>query len=157
MEDKPASRERYFSFKVPGEVKGQGRPRATIRAGHATVYERAEDKSYKGLIQFHAVKAMEKEGIAAVKPDGEGIYVYAFIYVAIPKSMSRAKRGKALNGDIRPQRKPDLDNVIKAVLDAMNGVVYRDDKEVTSVYLRREYSDMPHLEVTVGWTEEAEE
>ena len=80
-------------FRVPGEAKGQGRPRTTIRGGHATVYERAEDKSYKGLIQMYAMKEMEKKGFhSPITPDEEGFTVSISVVKAPPKSFSKKKR-----------------------------------------------------------------
>ena len=40
----------------------------------------------------------------------------------------------------RPRRRGDLDNILKAVLDAMNGIAYRDDEQVEEIYAHR-YED----------------
>ena len=143
-----------IEFIVPGEVRGQGRPRATIRGNHASVYESSQDRASKHNIQLYAAEAMRAEGYALAKPDGMGITVKAEVFVRVPSSMSKKKRVDALAGWIKPQRKPDLDNVLKALLDAMNGVVYGDDVQVAKVVASRHYAEAWGLKVTVIWCEE---
>ena len=48
-----------------------------------------------------------------------------------------------------PKVKPDLDNVVKAVLDALNGVVYRDDAQVVNLVATKRYATEPRVEVYV--------
>lgn len=47
------------------------------------------------------------------------------------------------------QKKPDIDNVVKAVLDALNGVAYRDDTQVIELHVRKSYSEKPRVEVCI--------
>jgi Holliday junction resolvase RusA-like endonuclease len=70
------------------------------------------------------------------------------IYKGVPKSWSKAKRARALDGQEIPG-KPDLDNVAKGVLDAMNGVAYADDTQVVRLLVQKQYSLEPRLVVTV--------
>ena len=51
----------------------------------------------------------------------------------IPESWSKKNKEKALKGEIMPNKKPDLDNIAKIILDGLNGVAYTDDKQVTSM------------------------
>ena len=146
-------REKMITFMVHGEARGQGRPRAAIRGRHATVYEKAEDKSYKGLIQFSALKALREQGLTfPIVPDGRGISVWLFIYKLPPKSFSKKKQKACLNGDMLPRSKPDADNVAKIFLDAMNKVIYRDDSDVTELIVRKSYSQHEGVQVIVSWT-----
>jgi Holliday junction resolvase RusA-like endonuclease len=48
-------------------------------------------------------------------------------------------------GELLPSKKPDIDNVLKIVLDALNGVAYKDDSKVVSVSGKKIYSDEPKL------------
>lgn len=54
------------------------------------------------------------------------------------------------SGRIRPIIKPDTDNIIKAVLDALNGLAYEDDSEVVSVTAKKYYSAEPRVEVALS-------
>jgi len=52
-----------------------------------------------------------------------------------------------LSGKIRPTKKPDGDNILKAVADALNGVCYKDDKCLIKMSIEKFYSDVPRIEV----------
>ena len=70
-------------------------------------------------------------------------------YYAVPKSWSKKKRMDALNGHIRPVVKPDLSNIVKAIEDGMNKIVYKDDSQIVSVTLAKYYDINPRVEVEV--------
>ena len=54
-----------------------------------------------------------------------------------------------LAGEIRPATKPDLDNVIKAVLDGCNGVAYLDDKQIVELNATARYAETPGVRVVI--------
>ena len=155
------SDKRVIIFNVPGDVRGQGRPRTQIVSGkdgksYAHIYQTNKDIDAKHNIQLYAGEAMKKKGYAHLaEPDPRGITIEILCYVKVPSSMSRKKAEMAYRGEIVPMRKPDLDNVMKSVLDALNSVVWKDDKDVTKATICRYYSDRPRLSVRVTWEEEA--
>lgn len=61
-------------------------------------------------------------------------------YFRIPKSYVKGKRLACEHNINRPDKKPDIDNVLKVVLDALNKVAYEDDKQVIEVICRKWYS-----------------
>ena len=65
------------------------------------------------------------------------------------KSETKSNQAKMLNGDILPLKKPDIDNVIKVVCDALNGVAYHDDTQVVMVNVKKVYSAIEGVDVTV--------
>lgn len=65
------------------------------------------------------------------------------------KSWPKKTRLNALTGVLRPAGKPDIDNVAKAVLDALNGVAYEDDKQVVILHCEKKYAETAQLQVTV--------
>jgi Holliday junction resolvase RusA-like endonuclease len=65
----------------------------------------------------------------------------------MPKDWSKRKKQLALNGEVKPSVKPDLDNLCKAVLDALNGIAYHDDKQIVELHLSKAYSDHPRTEI----------
>src|SRR5690606_194541 len=71
----------------------------------------------------------------------------------IPSSWSKRKQQQALIGELRPCVKPDIDNFVKAALDALNGVVFADDKQVVRVEAEKRYALQPKLVVTVAAVE----
>lgn len=69
--------------------------------------------------------------------------------LAVSKSWPRWKKNAALAGLIAPAGKPDLDNLIKGIKDAMTGVVYMDDGQVIGSTEKKRYGLAPYVEVVV--------
>ena len=130
-------------FVVYGEPKGKGRPRASSRGGFVRMYTPATTLAYEAEIARIAEMA---RGDWPVLQTPMALRVTA--YHGIPVSWSKRKKLDALAGHIVPG-KPDLDNVAKAVLDALNGVIYADDKQVIRLVAEKEYSIDPRIEVYV--------
>jgi Holliday junction resolvase RusA-like endonuclease len=68
---------------------------------------------------------------------------------AIPAGFSKKKREQALGAVIFPVTKPDCNNVSKS-LDALNGVVWIDDKQIVDEHSRKRYSDRPGITIVVS-------
>lgn len=130
-----------LQFTVPGEPQGKGRPRFT-RQGRA--YTPAKTVEYEQRIAGLAEAAMRPFAGPTALP----CYVRVDVHKGIPKSWTRARRIRALDG-LEVPGKPDLDNVAKAVLDALNGVAYADDAQVVKLVVTKAYSMEPRLVVTV--------
>jgi Holliday junction resolvase RusA-like endonuclease len=65
----------------------------------------------------------------------------------VPKSWQSAKKRLAREGKIRPAVKPDIDNLVKAILDALNGgIAYEDDKQIVELTAVKLYGD-PRTEI----------
>lgn len=71
-------------------------------------------------------------------------------FFGIPKSWSKRKREQALNGEIRPETKPDCDNISKIILDSLNNVAFDDDKQIVDLHTHKYYSDDPRVEVVIN-------
>lgn len=83
------------------------------------------------------------------KPLEDALKVEIDAYFGIPKSASKKKREAMINKQIRPSKKPDCDNIEKAILDALNGIAYVDDKQVIEATVRKWYSDVPRVIVMI--------
>lgn len=119
---------------------GKGRPRFT-RAGHTFTPEKTAN--YETLIRLAFM-----QNFPDFTPIETPVCIYMFAYFAIPKSFSKKKREQALNGEIRPTKKPDTDNIAK-MKDALNGVAWLDDKQVVEDMVKKFYSDTPRLEIEI--------
>ena len=126
-------------FTVPGEPRGKGRPRVT-RNG---TYTDSETKAYEQKIVAYYCKSYR----AFRYPDNSFITVKVIAYYPIPKRSTKAQLASMQAGKIFPSRKPDIDNVLKVVLDALNGVAYKDDSRVVCVEAEKKYSFDPRLEI----------
>jgi Holliday junction resolvase RusA-like endonuclease len=96
------------------------------------------------MIRLAAEKAM-----AGRPPIDRPVIVMMAAVFDIPKSFSKKRRAAALEGGEFPAKKPDLDNILKALTDAMNGVVVKDDCQIVSVRSSKVYGPAPLVSVTV--------
>ena len=133
------------SFTVPGEPQGKGRPRVGKIGGHARMFTPAKTVAYEGLIAHAAQQAM-----AGAVPMDCACQVQMIITVSVPASWSKKKQAAAIAGQVMPTKKPDTDNVVKAVFDGMNGVVWRDDVQAVDLFVRKRYGATPGVFVRVS-------
>ena len=131
-------------FVVPGTPVGKGRPKFARRGNFVTTYTPEKTASYENLVKIAAGRAMS--GRAPI--DG-AVAVSLSIYVTPPASWSQKKQRAALSGEIYPTTKPDIDNVEKAVFDAMNEIVWKDDKQVVDVDKKKRYAIKAEVVVQV--------
>lgn len=133
-------------FTVPGNPVGKARPRMT-RSGHA--YTPDKTVSYENLVKMCFIEKYTDW----VPVSGEAI-LRLNAYYPIPKSASRKKKIDMVIGEIRPTKKPDLDNVMKAIADALNGIAYVDDSQIVTAEVRKYYDDTPRVEVVIDFRRE---
>lgn len=129
------------------EAKPQGKARARTfydkRADKMRSVTPEKTKSYEDLIRWsYKAAGGQYMGEKLVKVEIQAFY-------PIPKSFSKKKRNDAIFERIRPTTKPDCDNIIKVVLDALNGVAYYDDKQVVSVSCEKYYGETGYLHITI--------
>jgi Holliday junction resolvase RusA-like endonuclease len=130
-------------FTVPGTPVAKGRPRSFIRNGHVGHYTPEKTVRYESLVAHEAAVAM-----AGGSPVEGAVRLCVMAYFPIPASWPKWRKEAALSGAEQVAKKPDIDNVVKAVKDGMNGVAWRDDCQVVSLVANKEYSDRPRVEVT---------
>lgn len=139
-------------FKVEGKPQGKARARTFYdkRLGKMNSITPEQTKIYEDLIRW-SYKA------AGGKYLGEAVLqVNIQAYYPIPKGFSKAKKTAAIAEKLRPTTKPDCDNIIKVVLDALNGVAYYDDKQVVQVSCDKYYAETGYLFITVSDIDETE-
>lgn len=69
--------------------------------------------------------------------------------MSIPKSKSKAWKQRALLGQEFPAVRPDIDNYVKAILDALNGIMFSDDGKIVELIAYKRYSDVARTEVSI--------
>ena len=132
-------------FVVPGKPFGKQRPRVACRGKFSKAYTPKETIAYENLVKLFY--AQESKG--EMFPEDAELRVNIVAYYEIPKSASKVKREKMLTGRIRPTKRPDLDNVAKAIYDSLNKVAYHDDAAIVEAMISKFYSDSPRVEVTI--------
>ncbi len=132
-----------YHFSIPIAPKGQKRDRIATIGGHARSYTDTAQKHYAAKIR--ALLA----GNAPAAPLHGAIKIEINCMLPIPQSWSKKKKESALDWELRPMVKPDIDNLVKQVLDCMNGIVWEDDKQVVELEVYKWYSDLPCWDITV--------
>ncbi|WP_338542774.1 RusA family crossover junction endodeoxyribonuclease [Paenibacillus tundrae] len=132
-----------IAFTVYGEPVAQGRPRASTQGGFVRMYDPKKSKDYKDYVRLAA--AEHAPGALLEGPLGMVLTVYR----STPKSFSKKKAALAEFGEIRPISKPDVDNYLKGVKDALKGVIWKDDSQVVEVFAQKRYSARPRIEVKI--------
>ena len=132
-------------FTVPGKPQGKARARTFYNAKTKAMSSITPDKTvlYENFICTCFLEAAGEQRFS----DEAYIKVRIQAFYEIPKSSSKVKRTAMENGEILPAKKPDIDNIVKAVLDALNEVAYRDDNQVVELQIRKQYSNRPRLEI----------
>ena len=133
-----------FKFTVPGKPMGKQRPKATSKGRFTKVYTPKETISYENL-----VIAMFQQTYPNAKPLEGEVRGCIKAFYPIPQSVSKKRKQAMLEGMIRPQIKPDLDNIEKIVYDALNGIAYTDDSHITEMTISKHYSVSPRVEITI--------
>lgn len=145
---------RAVTFVVPGQPVGKGRPRSVTR--------KRRDKATGQMAQYIAhvtpvnTEKYEQEVGNAARIAMRGrelitgpVMVEMDITVQIPQSWSKKRKSQALAGEIFPTTKPDKDNVIKAIYDGINGIVWKDDVQAVDGHQRKRYGETPGVRVRV--------
>lgn len=132
-----------ITFNIPGEPVAKGRARSFVRNGHVAHYTPEKTARYENLVRLAAQQAM-----AGRAPIEGPVHLVVHASLSIPVSWSLKKQRAAAVGEIRPTKKPDLDNIVKAIKDGMNGVTWRDDAQVVQVVASKAYGQ-PGVGVTV--------
>lgn len=133
-----------ITFTIPGEPQGKGRPRA-FRAGRGVrMYTPAKTEAYE-----QAVASAGRQAMAGRAPMAGPLAVDLVAVLGVPASWSKKRRAAALEGLELPAKKPDADNVAKAIADGLNGIAYGDDAQVIELRVRKRYGEVPGVLVEI--------
>lgn len=132
------------TYLVEGNPVGKGRPKFARRGNFVSTYTPTKTRDYEDLIKEAARKAMGSNELLETP-----VTVAIYITVPIPSSYSKKRTEACLIGSERPIKKPDIDNVAKCFLDAMNEIVYKDDTQVLTLHITKVYGTVGMVEVMV--------
>jgi Holliday junction resolvase RusA-like endonuclease len=125
-----------------GEPKSQARPRSTSMNG-GFFYD--PSKSLKQWVLSQVISQLPPN----FKPSDDGVEMSMRFYRAMPKSGSKVNKVLMELGVIRPSGRPDIDNFIKLVQDALNKTLYTDDSNIVTLKAEKFYSVKPRVELSI--------
>lgn len=140
-----------YTINVLGEPMGKQRPRATSFGGHTHIYTPSKTLSYEARFAHEF-----KEKYPEAKPLTGPIRVEVVAFFGLKKADYNSKgepnkHGMAkLNDEEAPTKKPDADNILKSVLDGLNGIAFVDDSQAVSIAVTKVYALTPSVAVTVS-------
>lgn len=137
---------RPIKFIIPGTPQGKARPRVVrAKSGISLTYTPDKTVAYEELTRVRYQAAAG--GLRF--PDDAQLCVQVTAYYPVPVSKSKRVKAQMLSGQLKPTKKPDCDNIVKIICDALNGFAYKDDAQVVMVQISKEYSDDGHTLVKI--------
>lgn len=135
-------KEKTAFLTIECEPLGKARPRVTAHGPFAHAYTPKKTKDYELKIKN---EYLQKYGYKNILEGPIEANIKA--YFSTPKSVSKRIKNEMLNNFIGHTTKPDTDNVCKAILDALNGVAYKDDSQIIRMKSEKLYSEIPRIEI----------
>jgi Holliday junction resolvase RusA-like endonuclease len=130
-----------ITFYVPGLPVAKARARIT-KEGRAFPSRKTE--VYESLV---------RQSFAAKNPDfepmTEPVNLYVSFYFSIPESAKRKKGPDKILPDDPFIIRPDLDNLVKSILDGLNTVAFVDDKQIVGIFAAKKYGMVPGAYVSL--------
>lgn len=131
-----------YEFEVEGNIVGKQRPRVNMYTGN--VYTPNKTKDYEEWIKQSFFLKYPKFEILENR-----VSIEIIAYLKIPKNTSKVKTNEMLENKISPLKKPDIDNIGKIVLDALNKYVIKDDIQISKINIEKKYSEEEKLYIKI--------
>jgi Holliday junction resolvase RusA-like endonuclease len=131
-------------FTIYGEPVPKGRPRFSTRGKFPVAYTPEKTKIYESDVGM-----MAKAAMGASEPLEGALEAFIYVTFAVPASYSKKRTEACLSGQEKHTKKPDLDNVIKSVIDGMDKIVFENDSQFTSIHATKVYGEVAKVEVLV--------
>ena len=131
-------------FTIPGTFTGKQRPQTvTLRNGRSLTYTPKKTVNYETFVKLIYLENhfpnLQKSPF----------FMQVDIYYQIPKSYSKKLKEQCLKQQAEPIKKPDDDNIVKAISDALNGIAYYDDSQRTELIATKNWTDGPPFVVVL--------
>jgi Holliday junction resolvase RusA-like endonuclease len=131
-------------IEVPGKPVPASRGRAFVQGGRIIVTTPPGYRRWK-----NDAGVLARQAMAGREPLTCPVELSVQAYVPIAPGWPAWRKDAARHNDIEPCGSPDLDNIIKAAMDALNQVVWVDDSQVVELEAGKQYSQEPGVFITV--------
>lgn len=134
-----------IEFEIDGEPIGKGRPRfVRTRTGGRAVTP-SKTSAYENHVRAEYNRQVKDFRFG----EDEMLRMNVIAYFSIAQSKSKKMKHEMLLNNIRPTKKPDMDNILKIIADALNKVAYYDDKQIVECRIKKYYSNTPKVKVEI--------
>lgn len=134
------------TFVIKAEPQGKARPRFARTRNGVVTFTPQKTKDFEEVVRAAYLEKYSKLGL---DPIDKAVQVSIRAKFTIPKSWNKKKREQALKGYLYPTKKPDVDNIAKAICDALNGLAYKDDSQVVELILKKGYAEEGYMAVYI--------
>lgn len=127
-------------FNIPGKIQAKQRP----RFNGIYAYTPEKTVNYENWVKACYLEKYRNNNLLDAP-----LEVHIIAYYEIPKSVSKKKKQDMLDNKIYPTIKPDTDNIAKSILDSLNGIAYKDDKQIVSLKVDKYYAEIPSVSIEI--------
>lgn len=131
-----------YEFEVPGKITGKGRPRVNTQT--AIAYTPTKTREYEELVKQYFILKYRR-----INPLEGRIKIQIKAYMGIPKNTTKKQKEEMLENIISPTKKPDIDNIAKVILDALNKLAFKDDNQITKLEIEKLYAEEEKIYVKI--------
>lgn len=131
-----------IEFNVLGKPIPKQRPR---KGKYGNIYTPTKTKNYEELIGM----SFKLNAGSGFKPFESHVTLTIINVCKFPKKFNKEQRERASSGSIRPVSRPDIDNIIKSVMDGLNGVAFKDDSQVVNITAGKIYGNENYIQIIV--------
>lgn len=135
-------------FEVLGDPMGKQRPRVRKVGNLAQTYTPKDTVNYESKVVY-AYHLATNHYFADSELEAEIVAYYKLGKEHYKKKGINQKGIDKLTGLINPTKKPDCDNIAKICLDALNGIAYHDDSQITKLVVYKRYAEQPKVVITL--------
>lgn len=130
---------------IPGAPLPGSRPRVTSRGTYDP--QKKEKTATKWLLRSQYSDS----------PSSSPLILDIQFHLPIPKSYSKKKQAAAASGELHHTSKPDIDNLLKYILDSMNGIIFTDDSHIFMLQSKKLYAEKPKTIILIYLADEIED
>lgn len=130
-------------FRVYAEPQGKARPRFSRAKNGVVTFTPQKTRDFEQLVKDTYLARFHDE------PSEKALGVFIKARFTIPKSWSKKKQEQAKKGELYPTKKPDADNIAKAICDALNGIAYKDDSQIVDLKVEKRFAEQGSIGVLI--------
>lgn len=131
-----------YEFEVPGKITGKGRPRVNTQT--AIAYTPTKTREYEELVKQYFILKYRR-----INPLEGRIKIQIKAYMGMAKNISKKQKEEMIKNTISPTKKPDIDNIAKVILDALNKLAFKDDNQITKLEIEKFYAEEEKVYVKI--------
>ncbi|MCH7321759.1 RusA family crossover junction endodeoxyribonuclease [Solibacillus sp. MA9] len=133
-----------IQFTIPGATQAQERPRFSRAGNGVRTHDAPKSRAYKDLVKVVAWDNKPQEPLQGP------LKLEVDVYLVPPKAdQTKPKLARMACGEMRPIKKPDLDNLVKGIKDGCSKIIWVDDAQIVELVVRKFYAMQPRAEVKV--------